>query len=137
MKNQLKKILYILHYPPPVHGAAMVGQYIKESTLLNSTFSSTYINLSTSSSVDEIGKNGWLKMKRFFEIIRHVFFAITKNKPDIVYLTLTSSGIGFFKDAIVIMLLKAFGLKMIYHFHNKGVSLNQHKLGYHFLFNGI
>lgn len=26
-----KKILFIMHTPPPVHGAAMVGKYIKDN----------------------------------------------------------------------------------------------------------
>ena len=29
------KILFIMHMPPPVHGAAMVGQYIHDSKLIN------------------------------------------------------------------------------------------------------
>ena len=28
-------VLFILHLPPPVHGAAMVGQYIRDSKLIN------------------------------------------------------------------------------------------------------
>lgn len=30
-----QKILFIMHMPPPVHGAAMVGQYIHDSKLIN------------------------------------------------------------------------------------------------------
>lgn len=29
------KILFIMHMPPPVHGAAMVGQYIHDSEIIN------------------------------------------------------------------------------------------------------
>ena len=28
-------ILFILHLPPPVHGAAMMGQYIHDSKVIN------------------------------------------------------------------------------------------------------
>ena len=28
------KILFIMHMPPPVHGAAMMGQYIHDSSLI-------------------------------------------------------------------------------------------------------
>ena len=44
-----------------------------------------------------------------------------------VYLTLTSKGGGFYKDALVAIKAKALGAKMIYHFHNKGVSTRQDK----------
>ena len=38
MTTGLKKILFILHMPPPVHGAAMVGKYIHDSELINSQY---------------------------------------------------------------------------------------------------
>ena len=31
MKEQKPKILFIMHMPPPVHGAAMMGKYIHDS----------------------------------------------------------------------------------------------------------
>lgn len=134
----MKKILFILHYPPPIHGAAMVGEYIRESSLVNTSFSCEYINLSTSARVDTVGKRSWSKLKRFFEIILQTYRGIKKFKPDQVYLTLTSTGIGFFKDALVVCVIKLFKVQIIYHFHNKGVSLNQHRflynLAYKFVF---
>ena len=57
------KILFILHLPPPVHGSSMVGQYIKDSkVVINTSFDAQYINLSTSKTIDEIGKNPLLKL---------------------------------------------------------------------------
>ena len=50
------KILFILHLPPPVHGAAMVGKYIKDSKLINERFECRYINLTTANSLTDIGK---------------------------------------------------------------------------------
>ena len=41
------KILFILHLPPPIHGAAMMGKYIQESELVNSSFDCFCINLAT------------------------------------------------------------------------------------------
>ena len=55
MKNS---ILFVLHLPPPVHGAAMVGKYIKDSKLINSEFGCHYINLTIASSLEDIGKVG-------------------------------------------------------------------------------
>ena len=44
--------------PPPVHGSAMVSQYIKESKLINEEFDMDFVNLSTSRKMEEIGKEG-------------------------------------------------------------------------------
>ena len=46
-----KKVLFIMHIPPPVHGAAIMGKYIFESTLINDEFDCIYINLSASKKV--------------------------------------------------------------------------------------
>lgn len=45
------KILFILHLPPPIHGAAMMGKYIQESELVNSSFDCFCINLATEQEV--------------------------------------------------------------------------------------
>ena len=50
------KVLFILHMPPPVHGAAMVGQYIHDSKLINEEFDCKYINLSLAKDINDIWK---------------------------------------------------------------------------------
>lgn len=32
------EILFLLNLPPPVHGASMIGEYIKNSELINDQF---------------------------------------------------------------------------------------------------
>lgn len=120
-----KKILFIMHYPPPIHGAAMVGQYIRESELLNSEFTTKYINLSTSKSVDEIGQTGIVKWVRYLKIILKTIKELWFFRPNLVYITLTAQGIGFYKDALLVFLAKLHGIKVIIHFHNKGVQSRQ------------
>lgn len=56
-----------MHMPPPVHGAAMVGQWIHDSKLINKTFECHYINPSASSNITEVGKIS-LK-KNYFPIL--------------------------------------------------------------------
>jgi glycosyltransferase involved in cell wall biosynthesis len=120
-----KKVLFILHLPPPVHGSAMVGQYIKDSLLVNQEFDSRYINLGTSKSIDEIGKNPIKKVGSYLKIISNTFYHLLFFKPDLVYLAITAKGIGFYKDVVVAFLVKLFGVTVVLHFHNKGVSENQ------------
>lgn len=56
-----------------------------------------------------------------------VFIALIRFRPQLCYITLTAKGAGFCKDASVVFLVKMFGVKRVYHFHNKGVSTRQHK----------
>ena len=127
-KQQKPKILFILHMPPPVHGAAMVGRIIKESSLISNDFKGTFINLSTSTEMNEVGKGGGSKLISIIKIAAKVFKALLKEDYDLCYMTLTTKGFGYYKDFIIVTILKAFRKKIIYHFHNKGVSTRQNQI---------
>ena len=122
------KILFILHTPPPVHGAAMVGSYIKGSELINNNFDTKYIRLGTTSSFEERGKINFTKILRFIRLICTSLVTTFKFRPDIIYMSLSSNGIGFYKDAVIVLLLKLMGAKLVYHFQNKGVKTRQEKI---------
>lgn len=121
------KVLFILHLPDPVHGASMVGKYIKESKIINNAFDADYINLATSTTLYESGKAGSGKVTKFLKIQLKVLKALASKKYDLCYVTITAKAPAFYKDVFVISILKLFGKKIIYHFHNKGVSTRQDK----------
>lgn len=117
-----KKILFIMHMPPPVHGAAMVGKNIHDSKCINELYDCNYINPSLSSNVASVGKVSFKKLLIVVKLIMQICTTIKKTNPDLCYYTPTSDGWGIFKDALVIKLMKAFGAKrIILHMHNKGV----------------
>ena len=119
----MKKILFILHFPPPVHGSSIVGQSIKESKIINETFDCRYINLLVSRTMFETGKLSITKIIRFFSVWFELLQNLTWNKPDICYLALSTSSKAFYKDAFLVFWLRIFGVKVVYHLHNKGVSI--------------
>lgn len=65
-----QKILFIMHMPPPVHGAAMVGKYIHDSKLINEKFEGHYINLTTAKNLQDIGKVGIRKLVDLVMLLR-------------------------------------------------------------------
>jgi glycosyltransferase involved in cell wall biosynthesis len=111
-----------MHYPPPVNGASFMGQCIRESNLINSTFETFYINLSTSNNLASIGKGGYKKLITTFQIIRTIIGRLKKSRVDLCYMTLTAQGPGFYKDMLIVCILKLFSSRIIYHFHNKGIA---------------
>lgn len=115
------KILFIMHTPPPVHGAAMMGQYIKDSKLINSQFDCIYINPSLSHKVSSVGKVNISKVGKLLGIYWKVLKTVIKEKPDLCYFTATCSGWGIIRDAFMVGLLKIFHRKIVLHLHNKGV----------------
>lgn len=122
-----QKILFIMHMPPPVHGASMVGQFIHDSKLINSSFDCHYVNLAVATRLEDVGKGGWHKAKGVLKKLMEVRKAVKSVKPDLVYITPNSAGIPFYKDFITIMMLKMMGQKVVMHFHNKGVETRQGK----------
>ena len=50
------KILFIMHMPPPIHGASMVGKFIHDSKLVNESFDCWYISPSTANNIQDIAK---------------------------------------------------------------------------------
>ncbi len=118
----MKKILFIAPLPPPVHGSAMVSQYIKDSRLVQETFDCDFVNLSTSRRMDEIGKGGVKKLLRFVGSYFTLFWKLLTRHYDLCYLAITCHDKGFLKDAPFVLLCKLFGRRVMIHQHNKGMS---------------
>ena len=122
MKLDKQNILFITPLPPPMHGSAMVSQYIKGSELIRGEFECDFVNLSTSRRIDEIGKGGAKKLLRFAGSFFLLFYKLLLHRYDLCYLAITCHGVGFLKDAPFVLLCKLFGRRIVIHQHNKGMS---------------
>ena len=111
--------------PPPVHGAAIVGKNIHDSELINSEFECRYINLTTASGLGDIGKFKVKKAFSFYRLLNQIRHSVKVIKPQLVYVTPNAKGRPFYKDYIVVMMLKKMGCKIVAHYHNKGVATMQ------------
>lgn len=120
------KILFIAPLPPPVHGSSMVSQYIQKSKLLNEAFDMEWVNLSTSRTMEEIGKSSLtLYFKKLFRFLASYFLTIgklLKKRYDLCYIAITCHGVGFLKDMPFVLLCKMFCRRVVLHQHNKGMS---------------
>lgn len=134
----MKKILFVLHIPPPVHGSSIVGKSIMDSGCINKSFDCKYLNLLMSRTVDQTGKFQLLKIFRFVKLIVNLILTLLFRRPDLCYFALTTTGSAFFKDTLLVFFIKCFRVKLVYHLHNKGVCVHQqnffYKMFYHFVF---
>lgn len=131
MKN---KIVFVLHMPPPVHGASMVGKYIHDSEIVNNNFDCKYFNLTLAKDLQDIGKGGLRKLIDFIKQITTLHKVIKSENPNLCYVTPNAKGGAFYKDFLIVMMLKAMGRKVVIHYHNKGVSKRQNKVIDNFLY---
>lgn len=116
------RLLVVASFPPPIHGSAIVSQYIRNSQLINECFECDYVNLSTSRTMKEIGNKNPLKAWRLvISLMRELWLLATRNY-NLCYLAITCHGIGFLKDVPFVLLCKLFGRKIVIHQHNKGMT---------------
>lgn len=125
MESTKPKILFILHLPPPIHGAAMVGKWIHDSEKINETFECRYINLTAAANLADIGKVGVKKVMQFTNMMKRIRQTVNEFQPDLVYVTPNAAGGAFYKDFMVVTMLKRMGCRVLCHYHNKGVKFRQ------------
>ncbi len=118
------KILFLIHTPPPIHGSSLVGQQVLLSKAINSNFDIEYINLLASQKVRETGRIDGKKFISFFFIILDLLQKMIFYHPRICYFALTTTGLAFYRDAILVSILNFFRVPIIFHLHNKGVRNN-------------
>ena len=125
-----KKILFLIQLPPPIHGASVVNQSIKDSKLINENIETAYVNISTAKEISDIGKFGLIKAIRILNIYAHILKIYFGFRPDLVYITLSPHGFAFYKDALLALLIKGLGGKLVYHLHGKGIRQEVAKSGF-------
>lgn len=119
MKN---KVLCLLQLPPPVHGASMVNVSIRDSKYINAKIDAKYIDISPANDMTDLGKLSLNKIALTFIIIIKCIYNFLRFKPDLVYITLSPHGFAFWKDALILQMLKLLGAKIVVHLHGKGIK---------------
>lgn len=128
------RVLFLIHLPPPIHGAAMASSYLQQSVMINCEFNSTYINLTTASSLADIGKAGFKKYIVIFKLWYKVFYALRAKRFQLCYFTINARGAAWYKELIIVLMVKSFSVPLVFHYHNKGVANNSGNLLKKFLY---
>jgi glycosyltransferase involved in cell wall biosynthesis len=118
----MKRILFIIQLPPPVHGAAVANDILVNSPLVGAHFAGKHINISIANKIEDIGK---FAPSKLLSAARHLALIIKRMlffRPDMVYLTLSPSGFAFYRDAVYIRAIRLFRPKLVLHLHGKGIE---------------
>lgn len=117
-----KKILCLLHLPPPNYGVTILNKNILEGSIKNH-FLLDIIPINTAKQQNKINRLAFKKLFYFIKIIFVLLSKLISNRYCFCYFSLTPTGIGFYKDVVFVILLKIFKIKRLYHLHGKGISL--------------
>ncbi|WP_242158107.1 glycosyltransferase family 4 protein [Aestuariivivens sediminis] len=121
-----KRILFVLHFSPPVHGASKVGDTIVNSQLIKNNLNSKFVKIKSSDNLQEIGtlkvKKLWYTIALLFKVVYQLFVF----RPQSIYLTASPQGFAFYRDLIVSIPIKVFCIfkscTVFYHYHAKGID---------------
>ena len=105
-----------------------MGGQLRDSARIREAFETEYLNLSSSASLEEIGKGRWRKVTFVIRLLRQVRQILREWKPDLVYVTPTSTLPALAKDYLMVRLVRRYRCRIVLHFHNKGVAARSGRL---------
>jgi glycosyltransferase involved in cell wall biosynthesis len=121
LKNIKSKILAIIQLPPPVHGQSTMNQVVYESKLINQSFNFKTIQLHFAT-LANIGIPSINKLSKMIFYLFHIFNDLRLFKPDLIYFTLSPTGLAFYRDSIYVGLIRLFRVPIVFHLHGKGIK---------------
>ena len=90
-------------------------------------------------SIADIGKISFKKIYRLTKILSKLILTLFKSKFKLVYFTISPTGGAFYRDVLIVFILKLFKSNITYHLHGKGIlEKSRKKLNkklYKFVFN--
>lgn len=113
-KGDKKKVVFLSPLPPP-HMGPTIATEILLSSALREEF--TLIHLDTSDHRDLVHLNR-IDLRNIFLAVKHgvlLFRLIVTRMPDLVYIPISQSNVGYMRDSLYILLSKIFGRKVICH----------------------
>lgn len=126
----MKSILFVMQFPPPIHGASIMSKTILTSEVINNEFDCHYVNITTAANLDDIGKGNLKKLKRTLRVWHRISLRIRELNPSVIVFTPNSSGRPFYRDCITTMIIKLFkrsSSQLVLYFHNKGVKTRENR----------
>jgi glycosyltransferase involved in cell wall biosynthesis len=115
-------ILCLLHLPPPVHGAAIMGQQVVESEIIRSCFDLSVIPIRSAESFVDQGKIRLGKVFQMIVMALRLGMHCMWSHPNLVYFTIFPKGKVFYRDLLFVGIMKLFRVPRIYHLHVKGMT---------------
>lgn len=106
------KILILGKLPPPYMGPAIATDILLNSELGN-LYELSHLDTRINKSVSSMGKWGIKKVFKSMGVYSGLLKKLRKEKPDLVLIPVSQTTMGFFKDAIFILIASFFKTKIL------------------------
>jgi len=119
---QRLRLLCVMQLPPPVHGASVVNASVASSEKLGREFEISVLPMRFAESIADIGRVSSKKLTRTAATAARLMWRLARRRPDGVYFTLSPVGGAFYRDMLLVGVVKAFGVPRVFHLHGKGIA---------------
>lgn len=119
----MSKVLFAVQLPPPVHGASLVNKTLVESEKVIAKYDIDILETQLANSMEDLGDFSFEKIINAFRIFFKLIKKLVFNKYELIYFTLSPLGFAFYKDAVLVLIIKVFSNnKILFHLHGKGIK---------------
>ena len=124
----MKKILFLIQLPPPIHGAAIMNARVLNSLDSDCLVETRVIRLSYARNFEEMHAGVFIKGMYSLGVIWRYFFNLILFRPEWVYISFPPFGLGFYRDFFFLLVAECFGVGVKLHLHGAGLSSVNSKL---------
>ncbi len=121
MKKENNTLILLGKIPPPYYGTSVSMQIFLNSNFLASQLNVVSLNTNVHKDLSTLGKFSVKKIFLNIAIYLRFIKILNSNKKAVVLIPISQTSLGFFKDAIFIILSFAFGQKVLLHLHGSAL----------------
>ncbi len=123
------RLLAIVQLPPPVHGVTVMNQVFLSSVCVQNAFDLDVLPVRFATSMADLGHVSFRKVILTTGLALRLMLKCMHARPDSAYFTLVPVGFAYYRDLILLAVLKTFGVPIIFHLHGRGIrSAASHRL---------
>ena len=130
MEQRPMNVLIVGQLPPPVHGSNVMTELFMQS-MEKIVQKVTIIEKKFSKQQEEVGTLTLLKVTKVPGLILKFLWQLIKNKPDVCFYFISVSSFSLVFDALLIALIRLFGVQYILYCHGKGFRELELRAGSH------
>jgi len=110
------RLLIIGPTPPPFHGVAVAIEALLKSRLTD-VFEVTHLDLADRRGIAHVNKPDWHDVALFVRQWFRLWRLLLTRRPQVVYLVLSQTTVGFIRDSLLIWPSLLLGAKVVTHLH--------------------
>lgn len=119
-----KRVLYLIQFPPPVHGVSALNKIVWEDPIINQNIEKRILPIRFAKQLNELRSFRLKKIGIAAILYIRILYQLIFFRPTAVYFSFMPLGIAFWRDFFYLLTIKAFGVKPILHLDNQGIAQN-------------